>query len=404
MSKDKRQGNSTQKERLSSISASEVQKSITPTDSSKELLSNDQKDRQLYKFAKKFQKQDYYDRNRFTANVTHLLGYLFSAASIYLSFAFLDTHLTNDVPIKEVRYSVIIGILLLVEFVKHTALHTGFKAFFVYSKKPIFTSLLFVAAVSLSLYLCINGTSELNRNSYQPPQITDFTTHYDSKIANLEQKNKNIYKRNSWKGKLNAHSQAGKAYAKNETLISEWKAAAEKERTKQHEQALSDYDHKHGKTSMLRSFIGYFVEASILFCVIFYLTFCYRSQLEHLLRLNKKYAFSLDSVLPKMPTNTNDIAVASTNQKKLKIGFNTNNDNSTNNDANHLINRQITNNEKIFSADDIDTLIKHHRQRVHAYNNKLKNGKGNPNTNRQRVAKHTSEYNRLTDLKNRLYS
>ena len=363
------------------MSANEVQASITPTDATQELLKSDSKDRQLYKFAKAFQKQDYYDRNHLKANVSYYASYLFSCGSIGLSIAYLDTHLLSDIPFDYVRYSIIIGILLLVEFIKHTSLHTGFKSYFVYDTKPVFTSFLFVGTAALSLYLCINGTSELNRQSYIPPQVTDFVTHYDTKITALEQKNQTIFNRNKWKGKLNAHSEAGKAYAANEALITDFKAKAEQERQKMYDTALTEYDTKHRKKSIIRQFVGYFVEASILFCVLYYLVFCYYSQLEHTLRLNEKYSLTL----PNFITNSSPPLSVATAEHASPIGFNANEGNSIKIDANIKNDKSNMYFENL-DAKDLKALAASYKRDLNAYRYKLDNGKGTATNNKNKIA------------------
>ena len=390
MSKEKRPN---EVNRLTDLTRSAATEAITPNDPTKELFNNEAKDRRLYKFAKTFAKRDFHDRHKTLAFVLMALAYVGSIVSSSLSFPFLNDYLTADVPDYNMRMAAVIGILLLIEFVKHASMMGGFKTLFVYRKVPFISAAFLVLAVSLSVYLCINGVRTSTEANYKPPTYADVSTQYDKQINDLKAANEKLFDRANWKGRLNSSSKDGKAYAERESLITSLTAKAATERENKLSKATAKYDKKHVRKSSFRQYAGYFVEGGIVFCSLFFLYWSYASQFEHLARLSNKFATSFNEI-GNMVGNAmggDGSAVATAKTDTSLIGFK-----QSDNGDNAKTNKSGTN----LNGEDFTALIRAHKTKLSAYKWKLKNGKGSEKNNRNKIAHYTAEIERLSTLTN----
>lgn len=377
-------------ERLSQTTANEASTHIAPIDYTKELLSNESKDRQLYKFYQFYKKQDFYDRFKFLAIFLLGLSYLLSLASCYLSYPFLDQFLQNDVPNIDVRFYAVVFLLVLNEIAKHLSLSTAFKTHFTYRARPYISMSIFLLAIGFSIYACVNGIKTSTEQAYQPPTKEQIVTQYDSEIADLRATNERIFERAKWKGKLNNSSKAGRTYADNESLIASLNKKATKEREQLYNKALTKYNQKHEHKASFRQYAGYGIETMILFCASFYLLYMFRASFEHTARIVNKFVTMTSNSASNFGTNSPPIAIA---ENRNKIGYGQQ-DNILNNGNNSNSDKQITN----YTKEDLKALVKTNRTNYNSYKWKLKNNKGREENNREKMAFFKSEIERLTEL------
>lgn len=281
----------TRKDKLSNLDSTKSSAHLAPIDYTKELLKSEGKDSRLYKYYKFYEKQDFHDRYIKIAVFLLALSYLLSIASSYLSFPFLTAYLAKDIPNENLLFYAVLAVVGLIEIVKHTSLATAFKTHYTYKEKPFISGLFLVLAVSASIYMCVNGIVTTSEKDYDNnlPVASSITTQYDNQIKKLITKNKGIFDKHNYRGKINESSDAGKAHGANEKLLSVLEGKQMTERETKFNKAISKYDKKHTKTSSLRKYIGYIIEFSIVFCNGFFLFFMFNSSLEHISRLLEKF-------------------------------------------------------------------------------------------------------------------
>lgn len=381
-------------ERISQTTANEVSTHIAPIDYTKELLSNESKDRQLYKFYQFYRKKDFYDRFKFLSFFLLILSYILSLASCYLSYPFLDQFLQNDVPNMDVRFYAVVALLALNEIAKHLSLNTAFKTHFTYRAMPYISMSILLLASFFSIYACVNGIKTSTEQTYKPPTKEQIVTQYDSEIGDLRTTNERIFERANWKGKLNTSSKDGQTYAENENLIASLTQKATKERESLYNKALKKYNQKHEHKASFRQYAGYGIESMILFCASFYLLYMFRASFEHTARILNKFVSMTGNSIADFTTTSLRIATA---ENRNTIGYGRHNNSIgdlENNDDNSNSNKEITN----YSNEDLKGLIKAHKLRYNSYKWKLKNNKGREENNREKMGFHQSEIERLVEL------
>ena len=391
----KEQPESTPKdEKLTATKPQEASTHIAPIDYTKELFTNESKDRRLFEFYNFYRKRDFFDRYKGVAIFMLLLGYALSLASCYLSYPFLDLFLSDDVPSHIFRLGVVIVLLLLNEVVKHLSLAQVFKTFFTYHQKPIVSTTILFLTVGFSIYACVNGIKTASEQAYNPPKPSDFVTQYDNQIANLKTVNEQIFERSNWKGKLNSSSKEGKAYAQNETLITELTAKAVIEREQLYSAALLKYNSKHEHQSNFRKYAGYVIESMIIFCAGFYLLYMFKASFEHIARIVQKFPTFAPMTFSQNATHDPVLAANAIGFKTYQNLPQKEAQPPTDKGNNSNSNTTITN----YSNEDLKKLIKSNKLSLNAYKWKLKNGKGSEQNNRQKIAYFENEIERLKEL------
>lgn len=381
--------------RLSTIDDANSTAHVSPVDYTKELLKSEAKDKRLFKYYQFYKKRDFHDRYLKPALFMSLMAFVLSFVSSYLSYPFLTSLLTEEIPIHYLSYAVVV-ILILIETVKHLSLGIAYQTHYTYKQTPFISGTLVLLAVSASIYMCVNGVKTKSNNTYTPPPIESITTQYDTQINQLKKDNKRIFDTNNWKGKINESSKAGKAYASNEITISNLQLKAAKERESKYNKALSKYDTQHTNKTDFRLWFGYVVESGILFCGGFFFYFMFNSSFEHIARIKEKYLNAKSNTNTSLSfANSSPIikpVKASNTSINTKANKTTNNASKTSYNAKQHSNNEALDNNIVAEITDLeyqltDKLVTYQKacNNLASYHNKLRTNKGRKERNQARI-------------------
>ena len=216
--------------------------------------------------ARYFRKKSLHELFNRPVTIVSGLVMLASLFSCYLSYPYLVKLMRGVIPHPTACIAFSLFLLVLNEASKHFTLYWGILAFSIYKKRLlsllIFTTL--IASCGASVFFCLNGIGTAQNAQYEPPKADTIKTHYESRIVALKAKNESIFKRNKWKGRLDAASLAGQAYGKNENLIFDLETKRLSTIDSLHQQYLNKYKENHNGELRAERYLGLFNESFIM--------------------------------------------------------------------------------------------------------------------------------------------
>ncbi len=338
------------------------------------------------RLAQKFRVEPFYKRYRKLKNVLSVSSYglnFFSAATAFTCvFVFLNTLLQNNL----IAGLFSIGFLAVVEILKRLTIPDFFKNYLQFGKinvlKIVFIMGLTATSVGLS-YLGAKDSVKMFTPSVQLLSVDSVKSSYTSRIADLEERLKDVKKTQSWRGKLTAAGQ--KTY----NQISAQIASIEDDMLKNTNRVTDrneDLQVKHSsKTEINAHFFGLFtlgLDLSLIIFLFFVEYYDYRSLTEFSQTTNPQYN---DRNAIENITETSNTGIVATNMAKevhdIEIS-----DNAVATDLN--------------GADEgvLRLAIKNAKANLAAYEAKLRNREGNEDTIRRGIERWK---NTLVELESR---
>jgi hypothetical protein len=320
-------------------------------------------------------------------NTSYLLNLFAVAVSFTCVYSFVNTLLKNALA----SFCFAVAFLVLLETFKRLTIPNTFKAFFQFRKLNYLKVAFIVGLTGTSVVLSFIGASDAVQQYTPTPTLinTDsIHTQYHNRITTLEKRLKEIKRSQSWQGTLTPQGQKAYIAVQNQiNLIESDRIATTDRATATNDQTATQH------TTHTDSRAYYFGIVSLLFDLLligfFYFMeyYDYRSFTEFA-ELEKQDANNVPTATSShpLPVATTDTAVAT---DSTAVATDTPS-------SSHPV--ATANNGFSLNANTVNLAIKKAKANISAFQNKIRIGEGNRDTNEKGVQKWENELQQLQNM------